>query len=62
MTCRSTLCRLQVGFANGRSREGFKQKLGLPPLDKGGFYREEADNKLVYFSAREGRPLPTVPQ
>jgi hypothetical protein len=62
VTCRSTMCRLQVGFSNRSARQGFEQKLGLPPLDKGGFYREEADNKLVYYSAREGHPLPTVPQ
>lgn len=62
VTCRSTMCRLQVGFPNRSSREAFKQKLGLPPLNNGGFYREEADNKLVYYSAREGHPLPTVPR
>lgn len=61
LTCRSTMCRLEVGFADAASREGFKQKLGLPPLDKGGFYREQADSRLVFYSAREGHPLPNVP-
>jgi len=61
VTCRSTLCRLEVSFKNNTSLKSFQMKLGLPPLDKGGFFHEEAGNKLVFYSAREGHPLPDVP-
>jgi hypothetical protein len=61
VTCRSSMCRMQLRFSDDRSRDAFKLKLGTPPLNNGGFYREQGETGLVYFAARAGHPLATVP-
>jgi hypothetical protein len=60
--CRSTLCRLKLRFADGQTRDAFKLKLGMPPLNDGGFYRDQGETGLAYFAARKGHPLPAVPE
>jgi len=61
ITCRSTMCRMQLRFSDDHSRDAFKLKLGTPPLNNGGFYKEQGETELVYFAARAGHPLPPVP-
>ncbi|MDF3066532.1 MAG: hypothetical protein K0R38_2133 [Polyangiaceae bacterium] len=61
VSCRSSMCRLRVRFADDGGREAFKLKIGLPPLNNGGFYQDEGEGRLVFFAAREGHPLPQVP-
>lgn len=55
------MCRMALRFGDDRSRDAFKLKLGTPPLNNGGFYREQGETGLVYFAARAGHPLPPVP-
>lgn len=61
VSCRSSMCRLRLRFPNDDGRDAFKLKLGLPPLSHGGFYKEEGEAGLAYYAAREGHPLPAVP-
>lgn len=61
LSCRSSMCRMQVRFRDDQARDAFKLKLGTPPLNNGGFYREQGDTELLYFAARAGHPLPPIP-
>ena len=61
LSCRRSMCRMQVRFRDDATRDAFKLKLGTPPLSNGGFYQEQGETELLYFAARAGYPLPPLP-
>jgi len=60
-TCRTTLCRIEVAFADGANRAQSLESLpSLIPWDVQGFFHlDPATNTVVLYATREGETFPT---
>ena len=62
LDCRSTMCRLRVWLPDETALTAFRNQVGQPPLDRGGFFRMHPEKHTFSFVTprARGHRFPTL--